>query len=447
MEALFNFLGIALIIGAIIFLVISIKKRRSIKKVAIVFIALISVSIVMFIASSAILNARDGFAYRVINPDGKKYAILEPGWKFVNPWANIQEWNKYIDIRTIMYDEESGEPLEDIEGVEGIIPNTIPIRFTDQVTGKVELSIRAQIPEDEESFLNIAEIFRHPKNLTNNTLIPAIREQVINTTYMFTAEGYVNGEAGEYRQTIDDALKNGGFKMKKVEVPDTIYNTLLEDNVEGRRRTIKEIKTRYKTEKVLGADGLPIRYEHDINKYNITIAQAIIDRLELEPKFKQKLEQQRDIAAEKSIEADKIEKARISQQRIIAEGERDKAAERVAKEKQQVGTLIAIETRVKEEESKRQLAEIALKTSKLSSAKRKVDADAKRYELQQADGLSEEMKFKIEQEVKERIGVAQAIAGPNGITLPTNYTTLGGGSNGKSQDLTNLLLLKMLEKK
>lgn len=399
---------------------------------------LVALAIGTFFAKASLLEARDGFAYRIINPSGHKYAIMTPGYKFVNPWANIQEWNKFIDIRTI-----NGE--ESTEGIEGVINGPIPVRFTDQVTGNVNLAVRVQIPEDEPSFLKVAEIFRHPMNLTNNTLIPAIREQVINTTYMFTAEGYVNGEAGEYRQTIDDALKNGGFKMEKSVDYDTVYADINVKDVLNSKRMIKEIKTIYTTEKVLDSKGVPIRYEHDITKYNFIIAQAIIEGLALEPKFQQKLEQQRDISAEKSIEADKIEKAKISQQRILAEGERDKAAERVKQEKAQVSTLIAIETQVKQEESKRQLASIALETEKLKSQTRKVSADAKKYELLQADGLSEEQKYKIDKEVEARIGVAKALAGPNGLTLPGTY--MSGSDKGSSQsDLMNLLLLKMIEK-
>lgn len=402
-----------------------------------VFVAL-GLGVLFF--QSALLNARDGFAYRIINPSGEKYAIMTPGWKIINPWANVQEWNKFIDIRTITEGEST-------DGIEGVINQAIPVRFTDQVTGSVNLAVRVQIPEDEPSFLKVAEIFRHPMNLTNNTLIPAIREQVINTTYMFTAEGYVNGEAGEYRQTIDDALKNGGFKMEKNVDYDTIYADINVNNVVDAKRVIKEIKPIYTTEKVLDSKGIPIRYEHDITKYNFIIAQAIIEGLSLEPKFQQKLEQQRDISAEKSIEADKIEKAKISQQRILAEGERDKAAERVKQEKEQITKLIAIETKVKEEESKRQLAVIALETERLTSTRRKVAADAKKYELQQADGLSEEQKYRIDKDVEAQIGVARALAGDGGLKLPSTYIG-GSGQNGTSQqDIMNLLLLQMMNGK
>ena len=75
-----------------------------------------------------------------------------------------------------------------------------------------------------------------------------------------------------------------------------------------------------------------------------------------------------------------VEAAKIRQQKIIAEGETDKAAERVLQEQEQIKILIAIETKVKEEESNRQLAEIAFVTAELKAKTVKVQADAQYYQ-------------------------------------------------------------------
>ena len=156
---------------------------------------------------------------------------------------------------------------------------------------------------------------------------------------------------------------------------DTVYS-----DIEAQRREIKEIKTRYLVEKVLDENGFPIRIPHEITQNNIIVSQVIIDAVELEPTFKQRLEAQRDESAKRQIEQQKVETAKAAQSRIIAEGERDKAAERVAQEKEQVKQLIAIETKLKQEKTNKELAAIALETERLLSSKRKVAADAKAYE-------------------------------------------------------------------
>jgi hypothetical protein len=130
-----------------------------------------------------------------------------------------------------------------------------------------------------------------------------------------------------------------------------------------------------------------------------------------------------------------VEAAKIAQQKILAEGERDKAAERVAQEREQVKTLIAIETKVKQEESKRELAEIALKTAELEAKAEKVKADAESYKNRKlvVAGLTPQEKAQIQKETA--IGVAAELAKLN---LPEVYVA---GSNGKGNNgiLTDLL--------
>lgn len=405
---------------------------------------------VLLMFNSGIMYARPGHQYFVVNPFGTKYAIMDSGYKFVIPFSRIQEWEKYIDVKVVSKNN-AGEFMESIDGIDGVISDEviftvtvngkeverkyygISITFIDKVRGVVSLSSRFQIPQDEVSFIKLAEEFRHPLNLVNNTLIPTVREQVINTAYMFSADDYVSGDASNFRQTLDDQLKNGGFAVDKIEVKDTLYinpTMSVEGDIVSKNREIQEIKTSYKVTKRLDKNNHPIRIEHDITKNKIMISQVIVDDVDLEPKFRQKLEMQRDISAQKGIELQKIETAGAATKRIAAEGERDKTAERMKQEVDAVAILIANETDVKREESKRQLAVIALETSKLESQRRKVDAEAKRVELQVADGLSEAEKYLID--ANKEVGLAEAAAKKEMFRNLTTYIE-GGGGNGKGE--------------
>lgn len=373
---------------------------------------------IMLITPAFFMYAKPGHQYYLVSPTGSKSAVFNSGYHPIVPFTRIQEWEKFADIKVINEGEST-------DGIEGVIQGGIPIRFIDQVKATAKVSVRMQLPSDEPSFIALAEEFRHPENLVRNTLVPTVREQVINTGYMFAAQDYISGSASDFRQTLDDQLKNGGFSVEKKEYIDTNYvNT---DIQETNQRKIREITTRYEVE-IRKKNGIPIRVQHDITKNNVIVSQVIVDAITLEEAFQKRLEKQRDIASQKRIEMEAVEAAKIAQQKIIAEGERDKAAERVSKEREQIQKLIAIETQVKEEESKRQLAEIALKTAKLQADAKRVTADADAYQnskLVQA-GLTPQERAQIEKDIA--IGVASQL---KDLSLP--QTVIIGGTGGKDQ--------------
>lgn len=390
-----------------------------------------ALGISLLVLQSFMFYVRPGHQYYVIYPTKAKHVLTESGYTFVMPFSRIQEWQKIMDVKTVIGKEST-------EGIEGIM-GEIPIRFIDQVTAKVRISCRFQLPSDPIAFMQIAEDFRHPKNLVNNTLIPTVREQVINTGYMFKAQNYISGSAADFRVTLDEQLKFGGYSIERTEYKDTVYNEI--SNTQ-RSRTIREITTSYDIRKRLDENGIPIRVEHDITKNNIIVAQVIVDQVVLEDKFKERLEEQRDISAQKRIEIQKAETAKSAQQRIVAEGERDKAAERVEQEKNQVKILIAIETKVKEEESNRQLAVISLKTARLLAQSVKVTADAQAYKNRKLVIAGLTPQEEMDRDIKIAIGRAKAIAGPKGLQLPETY--FSGGSGGNSNDMLSQIMTMML---
>lgn len=377
-----------------------------------------SVGILFMLSSSSTVYAKPGHQYYIVSPTGKVTCIYSQGWKFIMPFSKVQEWETFTDIKVV-------NGTDDTEGIEGVILGGIPIRFIDKVVAEVGLSVRMQLPQDDVSFKQIVKEFRHPKNLINNTLIPTVKEQVVNTGYMFTAEDYVSGDASNFRATLDEQLKSGGYAVDKIQHFDTISGPIVSEGDRG----IKEIQTRYEVNKRLDRNGNPIRIEHDITKNNIMISQVIVDKVLLEAKFRKKLEDSRDISAQKSIETQKISTAKVAQQRIVAEGERDKAAETVEQQLAQVKSLIAKETKLKEESINLELAKIATETEKEIAKKTMVAADAEAYKIRKnvAAGISPEKKLQMQLDAK--VDMMKALAGPQGMNMPT---TVMSGSNGKS---------------
>lgn len=382
-----------------------------------------TIAILLIMVPGLFFYARPGHQYYLVYPTGGESTVFTQGFKWKG-FAKVLEWEKFVDVKNVKEDEPT-------EGITGVISGGIPIRFIDQVRATVYISARFQMPQDPETFMALAKEFRHPMNLINNTLIPTVKEQVINTGYMFAAQNYISGAASDFRQTLDEQLKNGGYSVERKEFSDTIWSNI---QVEGDRQ-IKEIKTTYQVTK-RKKGGVPIRIPHDIVKNGIITSQVIVDNVFLEKAFQQRLEKQRDISAQKRVEIEMIETLKAEQKRIAAQGERDKTKERVEQEKEQVKTLIAIETKLKQEETNKKLAAIQLETSKLQAQKVKVDADAKQYELTRADGLSEEVKFIEEQKTKRISDLSEAI---KQAKWPTSVVTTGDQSGSENGLLTTLI--------
>lgn len=380
--------------------------------------------VILTVAPSTMWFASNGNQYYIYTLAGTRYTEFQPGLHFKLPFSDVQEWSKFIDIKCV-------NDSESTEGVEGIIRNGVPIRFIDQVTGNASVSVRVQLPSDEPNFMALVDEFKTPENFINNTLVQTVQEQVINTGYMYAAQDYISGAASDFRQSIDDQLKNGGLSVEKKEIFDTVYANIQDTG----KRMIKNINTRYLVKVRKDKDGRPIRVPHDITKNHVSISQVIVTQVILEEAFRKRLEKQRDIASQKRIEMEAVEAAKIAQQKIIAEGERDKAAERVTQEKDQVKTLIAIETQVKQEESKRDLAEIALKTERLKAEAEKVKADAESYKNAKlvSAGLTPQERARFEKETA--IGIAAEIAK---VKFPEVY--IGGGDSKSGNSIISDLL-------
>lgn len=395
-------------------------------------LATLVAGVVIFMLPYMFFFADRGHSYLLVYPTGSMDAVLTQGIK-PRWFAKIDEWQQYIDVKVVdteaHQEDGGGEKIEvDLDEIEGVV-SPIGLRFTDQVTGDGYVSTRFELPRTKEAFIALAVKYRTMTNLVDNTIVPTVREQLINTGYMFAAQDYISGEAQAFRQTYEDQLKGGTYAVKKVEYRDTIYADIQEGN-----RRIKEVQTRYQVVKVM-ENGLPKRIPHELSENNIIVSQVIVDRIKLEPTFRQRLEAQRDESAKRQLEQQKIETAKAAQLRIQAEGERDKTAERVAQEKEQVQKLIAIETKLKEEQTNKELAAIQLETERLSAQRRKVAADATYYENTKKvqAGLTPQERVEFEIEVADRVSKNLATwEGPNVLFM---------GEQGKQSDglLTNLV--------
>jgi hypothetical protein len=189
-------------------------------------LVLLALGVFLTVSNYLFFYSRFGHQYYLVYPTGGWSTVFSSGFKF-RWFATIQEWQKEIDIKVV----GDGDSMDGIEGVirdrvtfqvtspkgevkQEVVPG-IAITFIDRVGAAVQISVRMKMPEDPETFRNLAESFRDPQNLINNTLIPTIKEQISNTGYMFAAQDYISGAAGDFRQAVDDQLKYGGYQQSE----------------------------------------------------------------------------------------------------------------------------------------------------------------------------------------------------------------------------------------
>ncbi len=373
---------------------------------------------------SSIYYAERGTYYEIIYPNGDKAAEFDEGFHLVVPFTKVNPWSAFIDVKAGNIETMSA----DIEGKMA----AIGVTFVDQVGANISSAFRFELPRDEETFLELAVKYRSIANLTENTLKPTVAEQAKLTSKMFSAQDYISGSSQAFRQTFEEQLKGGTYVVKKTTSRDTTFFADIQNSGD---RKIKDISISYHVSKVL-ENGKPKRIANEISASGIIVSQVIVEDVDVDKAYKKRLVAQKAESATRQLEQQKIETAKIAQQRIKAEGERDKEAERVEQEKNQVKKLIAIETKLKEEATNLKLAEIQLQTEKKLAEQEKVKADAKAYKNRKLVSAGLTPQEKAEYALKEKIGIAEATAK---MATP-EVVIINGGKNSGGNDLTNSLI-------
>lgn len=440
MNVLTVILGILGIIAGVAGLIVAYEGVFNLKRWQAISLIVVGLFLVQF--PKLFFHATSGYQYELVFPSGERSAVTSAGWKW-RGYADVSEWDKYIDIRVnrieldpTLTDKEIYDLKKSFEEVEGLM-KPIGIMFVDKVTANVAISTRFKLPVNDSIFLAMTMEFKTLDNLVTNTLVPTIEELVGNTGYMFSAEDYVSGSSTDFKYAIEDQLKKGSYSVEKTQYKDTILEPVVNKGVPK----IKEIQTRYAVIKRRNSKGEFIRNAHDITRNGISVSQVIVDDVILEEKFKERLKDQRDESAKRQLEQQKVLTARDAQQRLVAEGERDKAQERAIKEKEAVSILIQKETQLKEEETNLRLAEKRKQTAIVMAETEKIAADAKAYSITKTvkAGIDpkEELKLRLEAEVRKEEWKSKR-------PVPS-YLVVNGDSKGSNNGLSTLMEMQLAQ--
>ncbi|WP_083867403.1 SPFH domain-containing protein [Fulvivirga imtechensis] len=437
MKALTITIGLLLIIGAIATLIL---RRSSINYQFIRnwkakhSVMMIAGGMFLIFINGLFFYSEAGYCYLVQYPTGKQIAELRPGYH-LKWWGEVVPWKKVVTVKFV----SSEEKQQDNQTYSGN-RTTIPVRFNDAVKADLALSARFRLPEDPELFLKMALEFRNQENLVNGSLIPSCMEIAKNSARLISAQEYIAGRGGELESAVLDQLEKGMYILDaqemKPELPDSI-SALASNRIIENRTLI-----RYDVNKRRNDDGSIMRKKHPIAEYGIIVSQATVEDVNPEQRFKEMLGKQRDAAAQASIEKERAKQAEYEKQRIIAEGEAEKAKIKVNMEKEQITALITMETEKKREQVNVEKHKLELQSARLKAEEVKVLADAeayKKHKVMEADGALE---MKLQTFEKVHSAYAQAIAGTQ--LVPTTYI---GGSDQKgtpsAMDFINIATANM----
>ena len=408
-----------------------------------------AVIVAVFLSAMAFLGLvgiNDTHEWRIKQALTGKVTVVDAPGPYLRLFASVWDYERTNESFFSNSNKEGGN--ED---------DSIRVTFNDGSTANISSMIRWQTPTTTEE----RRIFHQDYSGNIDNVESSLRAYLINvmknTAPLMSASEHQSARKSEFDRLVYEQLIDGTYLTRKIE-------KTLQDQFDESGNPI----TIFATEVVLGEDGKPIISKTSpLTDYGVTVKQFSVTSTDYDP---QTLKQ---FAAKKEsflrAEQSKAEREEMVQERLMIEqrGLKDKAEveAQALKEKAQAVIQAQKEKEVAETEAAKMLAvakldkETAetkaarqLEVAKLEkqSAKENADAmkllaDAKKYEIEQADGLSEEVKYSLQIQKDERIGIAQALAS---VKVPTiQMSGANGGQDGSvggdmNSQLMNMVLLR-----
>lgn len=343
------------------------------------------------------VHNNDGERTYVLNKwTGKEQMLFEPGLHFVGWPTKTTAWP---DVMSTVFDKDNG---------------MVDIRFNDATQAKAMANIRWELPKDEISMINLHKAYRSPDALQYRTLVPFGQECLAFAAQLMESETHYSGGQSQLKEYFRDQLLDGQYVLETK--TDFIMDTLSGEQVKITRADIRTDP----------ATGLAKRIPSDVQTYNIKAVFAAVPKVDYEEIVDKKLQAKIDQSTKESIAKQSLITAEQEALTAEAEGRKLVAQTKAKYEAEKIKAVILAEQKkdVAEQEAL-QAKYVADKTEQEGRAEAAVAAAKVKA------GLDPLTKAQIEKETA--IGVAQALAGPNGIQLPTTF--IGGGSgNGSSVD-------------
>ncbi|MFT4660380.1 MAG: hypothetical protein ACI8XB_000648 [Patiriisocius sp.] len=356
--------------------------------------------------------------------------------------VKLKFWGKTIPIsfeialqdQIVKYDNNGDRADDHVRTEEGIYHRGAQTReFADAIKADIAAALIVSIDyQNREMFLEMADKNRSESKLVYARIYPVYDQALKNTCKLMDAQDYISGASSQFDYYLKDQMENGMYLTEEV-YADIEVSPMGSDSTRTVARGKSEInekrEKKYRIRK--DASGDPIRdASNSLRRYGLTVQQVAVTSIDWEPSFDNRLKDQKEQVAQTQLEKQEAEKEFYATQKAIAKGEREKAETRVRLEKVQLEQTITAETAAKTASYKEQEETNLLAAARKSAEKIRVMADAEAYEISKKvlAGIAPEKRLQMELDAS--VQRTQALAGPNGITLPR--TVFGGTTGGKN---------------
>jgi hypothetical protein len=184
---------------------------------------------------------------------------------------------------------------------------------------------------------------------------------------------------------------------------------------------------------------LPIRKENPLARYNIEVTQATVSDVIFETRFNEMIAQQRDSAAQASVERQKANTLDLERLRAIAQGEKEKAVVRAEEEKKQIVRLTQIETRRKEEQQKLEIEKLLLAQAEQEALRIRELAEAEAYQRKSLMEADNALQARLNAMIEINKAYAEALV--NKQLVPNVVVGAKDGETSSATDLIDMIMV------
>lgn len=371
----------------------------------------------IFLGVANPLSINDAGERTVVQPiTGALWTQFNPGLYFSGFFSTKTVWPNNFTIQVSRVGNQS--PDADL----WIASNPKDGTFSEGDNAELEHTVKWDLPNSEAMMLDLHITYNNFRNLMSTTLLSYQKKIASFSTQRMSSEAHYSGGKSQLDQYFQDQLRNGQVLLET-----STKTRTLED---GSQETYIDVKPK------LNKNGDMVRVESDIQTFGILSTYTSMDNVHYVKEIDIKLRQKIKYAADKANSKQELIAAQQEEQTAIVKG-RKLIAERTAiEEADEIESVIRarkaklVAAEKLEEDRYKAASTLALKKAEAEGDKLKVLA-----------GLSPLEQARIDKETA--IGVAQALAGPNGIVFP-KIVVSGGDSKDGGNGALQTIQLKML---
>lgn len=342
-------------------------------------------------------------------PDGAKGVIFENGWYF-RPTCKTTSYNHVITT------ELAGDGIS--------------VRYSDGGKGNVDGVVRVNLPNDEQTMLELHSAVRNDDGLRQKLINPEVKQALNLTAGLMTSEEAYESRRADFANWATEQIESGVYKTYKTDEGETM---ILRDDA-----------------------GSPVHNRSPFTKYGIDVAGFQVTDWGFEAATERQIQQKREASMAQATAKENAERAKQEALMVVEQG---KKAEAEAEYQQRVIAQVAIQeaqreaqvavieaTKVKDVNTlAEEAAKIDVRTAKEEAKAIKERANAEAFAKKaiiMADGALDK---KLAALVEISKANADAIAKRQVPTQVVNMGNTGKGLTGSDAEVQALLSTQLIK--